>query len=209
MVKYKSNCTVCQKSKLDVKLRNRIRYAAFKREPGDETLSDIGAEYGLSVPSMYNHAKKHITDMAESYQHAKETKVAKQTQTFRVQAQKELETAIDGSVLDTIEARPQEIIALDDYIAMGKKLIDNGTMKVSAQSFLAAVKIKNDWSAKQASTKLDFFKAVYALSSGNKKKVEPNGQANPSDTGEDATVDNRGADQAADIYRELAGNQTP
>lgn len=203
---YKSNCSVCKVAKGNAKFRARVRHAAFKREEGDETLQDICKEFSLNLAPMYNHAKKHIRDVTEQFEQARATKLAKKTIELQVQAQKEAELALEGDVMNTIEARPAEIIALDAYIAQAKSMIDSGNLKVTVAGFLGATKIRTDWANKQASQKMDFMKAMYQLASGNKKEINSgtNGTTNPTPT--TPAVDDSGENGPNTLYREAAGN---
>lgn len=199
-VKYKRNCNSCQLSKADARVRKRIRHAAFKREDGDETLADIAVEVGIPTSAMYNHARKHISDVASNFAATTEIKVAKKKEEFKGKVQKEMELALEGTVLDSIEARPAEIVALDDYIAQAKALIDKGQLKITATNFLAATKIRTDYRNKQDNTKLDYMKTIYALASGGK-----HGQYS---TGATTAVDNRGTEQPRSLYQSAAGSET-
>lgn len=204
--KYKKNCKACQRSRTDEKLRKRIRYAAYKREQGDETLADIAIESGLTTAALYNHVKKHMIDIQDSYSAAKQTKVAKQREVFKATVAKELELSVDTNVLDSIEARPEAIVALDDYISQAKLLIDKGELKINATSFLQATKIRTDWAAKQQSNKTDMMKAIYAMSSGDKKSIAKKEIIDAgTNTQEDAGSINKREEQPATVYGAITG----
>lgn len=211
-VKYKSNCKACQLSKRDAKARARIRYAAFRREEGDETLAQIALEYGISQGPMYNHAKKHITDAESNTARTKQVIVARKTAEFKAKAQKELELKVDSDDFEELEGRPAEIIALDDYIAQGAAEIKEGKLKLTANSFLAAVKIKTDWASKQQNNKIELLKTISAFRSGSKKQIESikEGEIVDGATTRGLTEgDNRGEDEAGSIYREAFGYAAP
>lgn len=207
-MRYKVNCKSCQMSKTDPKLRKRIRYAAYKREHGDETLADIALERGLSVPQIYNHVKKHMSDAQESYNAAKDTKIAKQREVFKANVAKELELSVDVDVLDSIEGRPESVVALDDYISQAKLLIDKGLLKINATSFLQAVKIRTDWSSKQQTNKTEFMKAIYAMSSGDKKEMHGT-KSTGINTEEDAGSSHTGEEEPKTVYGAITGADTP
>lgn len=205
--RYKPNCATCTMSKKNVPLRRRIRYAAYKRETGDETLQDIANEIGVGQASIYNHVKKHMEDISDKYIDRSRVQAAKKVAEVRAKVQEEMELTLESDAYDQIEGRPLEIVALDDYIAQGKAMIDNKEIKINATSFLTAVKIKNDWAKGQASTKLDFLKAVYAYASNDKKEQ---GKYEPSDdTGQDAGGDEAGEKQPDSVYRAVVGSDTP
>jgi hypothetical protein len=177
-------------SKLDAGLRKRIRYAAFNRQPGDETLGNIAEEYGISTHSMYNHAKKHISPV-ETETH-KEVKVAKKTIEIQAQVQKDLELQLSRETVDEIDARPIEIVGVDELIAQGIQKIKEGKMQLTTTTFLGAVKLKTDWSAKQQTNKIELMRTITNFRSGKNKQIiegeidEPtDGPTGCIDTGED------------------------
>lgn len=188
-------------SKKDVRLRRRIRYAAYKRETGDETLQDISNEIGVSQASIYNHVKKHMEDISDRYEGRRAIYTAKKQAEVSVRVIEEAETVIKQDQIEGIEMRPVEIIGLDDYIALGIADIKNGNMKMTAQTWLAAVKIKTDWSKNRENNKLDFLKAIYAYSSGDKKEKDNVKRS----AAEDAESNRAGEEQPNDIYRAATG----
>lgn len=198
--RFKSNCVTCRMAKSDVGLRRRIRYAAYKREQGDETLGDIAGEIGVGTQSIYNHAKRHMEDISDRYIDRSRVQAAKKVAEVRAKVQKEAELVISTATMDAIEVRPLEIVALDDYIAQAKAMIDNKELKITATTFLQATKIKSDWQVKQQTNKTEFMKAIYAMASGDKGKKDA-----ATDTREDAGSDREGQNKPADIYGTIAG----
>lgn len=195
--KYKVNCSICQKAKNDPKMRNRIRRAAFDREEGDETLRDIAFWYNLSPSAMYNHAKKHIKPVDTESRSM--VIAAKKVATIQANVQKEAELQLDRQTVDEIDARPVEIMGLDEYIAQGIDTIQKGELKITPSSFLAAVKIKTDWSSKQQTNKIELMRTIAAFASGAKKGK--NG-----DTTETTESDRGGQDEAGNIYQRAFGH---
>jgi hypothetical protein len=203
--RYKSNCYTCQLSKKDLSVRKRIRYAAYKREAGDETLQDISIEIGVSSPSIYNHVKRHMEDVSERYQARREVQTAKKVAAVKIQVQEEAELVLEADTVDAIEARPLEIAALDDYIAQAKALIDRKELKITASTFLAATKIRSDWSNKQQSNKTDFMKTIYALASGAKKDKDNGQPKRAAITGTIAGDDHQGEEGSNPLYKSASG----
>lgn len=189
----------------DARLRKRIRYAAYKREQGDETLGDIAGEIGVGVQSIYNHVKKHMEDVSERYEARRAVYTAKKQAEVSVRVLEEAQTVISKNQYDSVEARPAEVIGLDDYIALGIADVKNGNMKMTAQSWLAAIKIKTDWSNKQQTNKTELIKAIYSMSSGDKKKGMSDGTSSQKDAGRD----NQGQEQPQTVYGTITGSDTP
>jgi len=182
-----------------------LRHSAFAREEGDETLADLANEFGMSLGSIYGHAKKHMKDRSEQSAESRQAKLAKKTIIIQAEAHKELEIQLDKQTVDDIEARPNEIIGLDEYIAQGIADVKAGNMKMTPSSFLAAVKIKTEWSSKQTSNKIELMRTMYAFSSGNKKKEEKNDRT----TREITASSDGGEDESTRIYRAAFGDATP
>jgi predicted DNA-binding protein YlxM (UPF0122 family) len=172
-IKYKANCKACILSKHSEKHRRRIRQAAFHRQDGDETLAEIATECNISIPSMYNHVKRHMKEVDTTG--LKEIRVAKKVVNMQSTAQKEMELQLDRQTIDEIEARPAEIIGIDELIAQGIAEIRAGKMKLTATQFVAAVKVKSDWAGKQQSNKIELLRTISAFRSGAKKgKIDGN-----------------------------------
>ena len=203
-IKYKSNCKGCQLSKHNPKARDRIRKAAFRREDGDETIQQIAIEFGVTPAALYKHCRNHLKDTDVEMSSRKEIKIAKKTIEFKARVQKEHELLIDDNTSESIEGRPAEIVTLDDYIAQGAAMVKEGKVQITANSYLAAIKIKNEWQAKQQNNKVELLKTIAAFRSGHKKVVE--GEVINGIAKEITGSTNRGADETARIYRRIAGD---
>lgn len=202
MTKYIHNCRTCQMSKGNVKFRNRVRKAAFNREEGDETLGDIALEVGISVHSIYRHAKKHLTTMDMTGKN--EIRVAKKIIDMKKNSDNELAAQLGADTVDEIDARPTEIASLDDYIALCAAEVRAGKMKITANSFLGAVKIKTDWASKQQNNKIELLRTISAFRSGAKKEGKIDGNTIELTEGVD-----RGEDEPSIIFRSAFGYAAP
>lgn len=171
---YKPNCTACRATKNDAKVRKRIRYAFFERQEGDETLADIARELHVGIPSMYNHAKKHVPDMREADKRRNETLSAHKYARAKAIANKKLEVAFEKNDLNITENYEE---FLDDYITQGNDVLAKGQMKITEKGFLAAIKIKADIQGKKRGQDIEIMKAVYSFSSGKNKKVKQNDES--------------------------------
>lgn len=200
---YRVNCVVCKSCKALPSLKKRIRLAAFHRQDGDETLGDIANEFGFSTKSIYNHAKKHIRP--SETEGKKEIRVAKKVIDFQAQAQKELELQLDKQTIDEIEARPAEIIGMDELIAQGVEEIRKGNMKLTATQFIAAVKVKTDWAAKQQSNKVEILRTIASFRSGSKKQIIEGEEIDETSTGITESID-RGENESYNICRKAFGD---
>lgn len=205
MTLFKPNCKVCQLSRRDAPFRARLYHATFKREEGDETLNAIIEEYmgRLSAPSVYNHTKRHMVVRSIRTDLNKQVRVIKKTAEIKATALKELEVSIDPDMVSDIEARPEQIIALDEYIAQGAAVIKEGALKITAQSFLAAVKIKNEWQMKQTGNKIELIKTIQAFRSGGKKQTKESDDRTASETTEGLDP---GEEQTRDLYYAITRN---
>lgn len=198
---YKKNCTVCMAGKALPSLRKRIYTAAFHRRDGDETLGNIADEFGFSTKSVYTHAKKHIRE--KQTEGNKEIRVGKKLIDIQANVQKELELQLDRQTVDEIEARPIEMVGLDELIAQGMAEIKKGGMKLTATQFIAAVKVKSDWAGRQQSNKVEILRTIASFRSGAKKVIE--GETN--DTEEPTTSTYRGEDESYNICRAAFGDE--
>lgn len=198
---YRVNCVVCKSCKALPSLKKRIRLATYHRQDGDETLGDIAREFGFSTASIYNHSKKHIRDVQTDGN--KEIRVAKKVIDLQANVQKELELQLDKQTVDEIDARPMEIVGLDELIAQGIAEIRKGGMKLTATQFIAAAKVKSDWAGKQQTNKVEILRTIASFRSGSKKLIE--GETN--DTKELTEGTYRGEDESHRICRAAFGDE--
>lgn len=198
---FKSNCATCRALKVNAKLRTRVRFAAFKREEGDETLADIAREIKIAVPGIYNHAKKHMIDYSPMVERREQVIIAKKQAVFQAQANKKLEVAFDQKDLEITENYED---GLDEYIRQGGDALNKGNMKITEKGFLAAIKIKSDIQSKKRGQDIEIMKAVYSFSSGKNKKI--NEELASEITPSDAEGSDTGADESDSIYRAVTRN---
>jgi hypothetical protein len=202
---YKKNCATCNLVRGNTKLRIRIRDATFNRTAGDETLQDIGREIGVNNKSIYNHSKKHITNRADTSEQVREAKLAKAKIAFAASVQRENELALKAQTMDEVDARPAEIVGLDEYIAQGILDVRKGNMKMTPASFLGAIKVKTEWAAKQQNNKLELMRTMMAFASGNKNKKDKDDDI----TIEVTTSTPTGEDESSRLFRATFGDAAP
>ena len=207
---YKVNCATCNLVRGNTKLRIRIRDATFNRTAGDETLQDIGQEIGVNNKSIYNHSKKHITNRADTSEQVREAKLAKAKIGFAASVQKEHELALSAQTMDEVEARPAEIVGVDEYIAQGIANVRAGNMKMTPQNWLGAIKIKTEWSAKQQNNKLELMRTMMAFASGNQSGNKKKDNKTNDDTTIEVTASiEPGEDEPSRIFRATFGDAAP
>jgi hypothetical protein len=206
MPKYRLNCSVCKIAKTNQGLRKRLQHAKFHREDGDEALPDIAREFGFSLPAIYNHCNKHIRDITPGIQQRMINIAEKKKIELQGRIQKELELSLDAKTVEEIESRPAEIVILDDYIAQGAEEIRKGELRITPNSFLAAVKIKTDWASKQQNNKVELLRTIAAFRSGSKTTKE---EIIDGTTTEITTSDIPGEAEARDIYFRAFGYAPP
>lgn len=167
-LKYKINCSVCQRSKGNPKLRARIYAAYYKQDEGDERLAHIAREQGMNLQPLYNHCKKHISPNPEITPIRVEGHIEK----LKAQIAKETELAIDHDA-----ALPKEDYerALTDVIAEGMAELRKGGKTVTVSQLIAAAKIKGDFQAKKRGQDVEIIKTMYKFSSGDKVKTDEQG----------------------------------
>jgi hypothetical protein len=168
-IKYKVHCKTCQMSKANPKLRERLYKAAFRREDGDETLADIANDTGLSMPRVYNHAKKHMSEKKPTGAVITTRRIEEVKQAVA----KELEVSLDH---DSIVPRQDFEMALDTVIAAGLAELNAGTTKTTISQLLTASKIKSDYFGKKRGQDVELVKTMYRSMNGLKGATEEPGQ---------------------------------
>lgn len=210
MSRYKPNCAACQLTRGKTKLRGRVSKAAFRREPGDETLQDIAKELHISSAGMYNHAKKHLS-IRDDTPDVREVRVAKKVNDIKVAAQKKVELAIDH---DDVLPEEESIAALKDYIRQGHAMIKEGKLNITPQSFLTAVRIDVDYKSKQKDRQVDIIKTMYRFASGQTKEANANSDsAQGTDSGQPIAIEPTGSTDTGPngpgtVHNEDAGDAT-
>lgn len=202
---YKRNCRGCQVSRGNQALRNRIYNAQFKREQGDETLADIAKEVGISQPALYNHAKVHLATRDRD-DTRKALILAKKTVDLKAAVAKKLEVSVDH---EEVLAEGEAATALNEYVAQGHVMVKEGKIKITAQSFLQAVRISLDYESKKKDREVDIIKTMYRFSSGAKKgtdeRKDTGGEGRTPAAGVAANTDRR-PDGPGGLHNEDAGN---
>jgi hypothetical protein len=168
-IKYKRNCVTCQKCKGNGKLRSRIYNAYFKRgEWADESIPQICKEIGVGEASMYNHLKKHVTELKRN----QPVIVERHIEQMKATIAKETELALDHDA-----AVPQEDYerAVSGVIAEGMAQMKTAGKTITISQLLTAAKIKADYMSKKRGQNVEIIKTMYKMSSGNTKADEPTG----------------------------------
>lgn len=197
MIRYKPNCKACQLSKKDPRLRQRIYQAAYRREDGDETLYQIADREGFNRAALYNHVKKHTTEVQKSLEVQTAKKVA------------EVKANVDNKLVDHFEGKepitPQlHNDVLDEVMAIGLADVKAGRLKVTVSHALAAARQKAENLSKQKNLQLDIMKTMFAFASGEKKKIEKGKDEQPTEL--PAGDPNQGADGPDSLYHQIIGN---
>ena len=211
--RYKPNCNTCKKTKLDAKLRQRIQNAAYKRDIGDESLAEIAKEIGVTIPTIYNHVKKHITDDDIVLEKRLQSKRSLQAEKIKAKVQKDLELKLDVATVEEIDSDPLQILGLKEYIAQGNDMIKKGGLKITAQSYLVAVRTLNEFEAKKTNNKLEFLRTIAAFRGGKKELIDPTKVGEETESGDRPTGEitestHRGPGRPRRIRGEVVGDAT-
>lgn len=161
-MRYKPNCKTCQLSKgpQNVKIRQRILKAKFRREPGDETMSQIAAELGINWATFSNHCAKHISERSVD---SVTVNTAKKIQKVKVKQMKEMEIAFDHT--DVVGEMDFERAARE-IVALGIERLERGDITVTTTQLLQAIKIKSDYESKKRGQNTEIIKTMYRYASG-------------------------------------------
>lgn len=165
--KSKAKCKTCRASKGNPALRRRIYHAWFEREPGEETLTEIGQEIGASHQAIYRHAHNHLRKRLPkaSLQDRRE----QQAQIVKAEAMKELELSLDHEEL--IPKADYER-AIDDVLAEGIAQLKGQEKNITINQLIAAAKIKGDWAVKKRGQNTELIKMMYRSASGGSKSTQ-------------------------------------
>lgn len=152
--RYKPNCSVCQLTRSDKTLQLRVYNAIYKRDDEDESLNDIREEYHITPTSMYNHAKKHVTEAPKHHIVINEKKIAQ----VKARAAKDLELSFEH---DGVVPKQDYETAVDEVIAKGMEDMKSSGKHVSVNQLLAATKIKADYMSKRRGQDVEVIKTMY------------------------------------------------
>lgn len=193
-VKYKVNCTICQECRGNKKLRARIDAAFFRRDDGDENISDIALAIGKTRSAMYNHCKKHL----RAPRPLTPVRVEGHIERLKAKIAKETELALEH---DKVVPRQDFEIAIDSVIAEGLDQMKKNEKNISVSQLLAASKIKADYSAKKRGQNTELIKTMYRYAGGQDKEKENKDGTTPGPTESTDT----GPNGPSDLHNQALG----
>lgn len=152
---YWPNCMVCQYMKKNKDFRYRIMTSTYFHPEGQESAAEVVHAFGdpFKLSTFYAHLQRH---------QAKDLIKAQQRFDIKHKTDKPdaklIIGAVEGTVENTGEAHEQ---GLDEFIRDGRALLASGELKVTATTFLQAIKIKSDNEKSTKDRRLEAMKAIF------------------------------------------------
>lgn len=139
----------------------------FDKIRGIESIGMILSDFpqGPSQGAVSQHIKNNHMMMNEKLQKQRAEAVLAQKKEPEVEAI--VKQALTGEVIST---DPFYIRSLDTYISQGEELVKKNQLKINANSFLAAVKLRADYDKGKKDRSADLIKTLAGLASPNKKQ---------------------------------------
>lgn len=190
LAKTSKKCKTCLYGRNNPKFRDRVYKAWFERQPGEETLEQIGKEFGISNQAIYRHAHNHMKKRMPKLTDAE--RYRQNAQIVKAEAMRDLEVSFDHSQVVPVEAYEQ---AVDDVITEGIAQLRVKKKDVTINQLLAAAKIKGDWALKKRGQNTELIKTMFRSANGLTK--------------EPGNVAGAGSDWPGNICRETSGDESP
>lgn len=171
-LRYSKRCKVCIFMKKHRDFRVRVYESTRFNPEGAETLTDVCNAYpeGPSVPAVYDHIKKNHLDIDPEHHQAmyEQRLIAKQQE--RAQELLERPEGFKPGITVELEDKEPYIKALDDYIEYGAQQVRMRKLKITPNSFIAAINAKAAINKGNKDRTADFVKALAAMAApkGNK-----------------------------------------
>lgn len=169
---YWPNCQVCQYMKKNKQFRYDVMQSTYFNPHGQESLMEVNRRYGglFTSSTLYAHMKRHQhKDILAAEKRADEMEKAAKGIKPILPA---VVQAVEGQVVSTQDHER----GLDKFIREGEEMLDRREMKLSATTYLQAIKIKADIEKSTKDRRLDAVKSMFKGISGNEKPGLTEGQ---------------------------------
>lgn len=154
---YSMNCSICMFMQKNPDFRRRVMASRYFRPEGTESLAAVVHDYGdpVKLPLVYMHMQRH--QPADLLRAKRRFTEARREIEAPLPAEAEVLKSVDSSVL----TQGDHERGLDDFIQQGRDLLVQQKMKISATTFLAAVKIRAEIDKSTKDRRLDMIKAFF------------------------------------------------
>lgn len=150
------NCTICQYLKHNPEIKKRVLATSYFSPAGTESLLVVFREAGVEFPasSIYSHAQRHEQNAL--------------ARARRQYLKSEASTAI---VLPAVTKHSDSDYqgSLNEFIAAGRIKLANNDLRITASTYLTAIRIKADTNNADAERKIEMLKTIFAGASPHSK----------------------------------------
>ncbi len=155
---YSKNCSVCMYMQKNPEFRQRVMISRYFNPDGTEALAEVVHAFGdpVKLPSVYMHMQRH--QPADLLRAKRRFTEARREIEAPLPEEAEVLKTVDSSVL----AQGDHERGLDDFIQQGRDLLVKKDMKISATTFLAAIKIRSEIDKSTKDRRLDMIKSFFA-----------------------------------------------
>lgn len=163
---YRKNCLVCQFMKKNPVFRAEIMSSSYFDPEAKESAAEVVHRWDdpMKMPTLYQHFKRHqADDLVRTPVRYKNGKMV---------VDKRFKDTVEVLAVDPSEAKNHEV-ALGEFIQRGRDMLAAGTLRVSASTFVQAIRTQAEIDAKNKDRKVDLLKTIFTGASGHKNDEDP------------------------------------
>ena len=199
MIKYKSNCSVCQLIKKDKRGRqiaNRIYECRYYNPTGKESVKALSESLKVNRSSLSNHIKKHqFISQSDLDQHR-------------------MKTMLKKSEAQVVEKIVKHTDVRQEIMQQGMDDLKEGKIKLNANNMLTAARDQSNFEQKQADQQMKIAEMIWFYASGEAKTPGLEGAINgiPENNGspQELIGDNpEGTGRPSTVYPGIIGDEPP
>jgi hypothetical protein len=166
---YSPTCQVCQYMRRNKDYTVAILLSSYFNPKGQESLPEVNKRFGLpfTLITLYKHAQRHMKTNTARWMklNGLEDKKNWQQALEKTKFIKEEELEALQNTIEYVEdaksiLQPHEY-SLDKFIKKGSDMVESGEMKITATTYIQAIKAKSDIEKSNKDRKMDALKTLF------------------------------------------------
>jgi len=149
---FQKYCSICKYMKKNKNFTERVFSSKYFDKTSDESLAQVIRDFNapLNIQTVYNCIKRHHLQQT--------TALAKFENTIKL--------------INPTAGETEHELGLDEFIHLGREKVSTGEIKINAQTYLGAIKIKAEIEKGNKDTKLELLKQMFQGASPDDTRTE-------------------------------------
>lgn len=159
---YSPHCLVCQYMKQHKAFSEAVILSTYFNPQGAESLAEVVKRFNdpFAMVNVYQHCTRHMKGKIHRWRRL--FKLEEKSVAMRKKDRAKEIIADTMTVVEAPVATGQNYeIGLDEFIEAGRKKLSEGTLPITATTFVQALKAKGELEAKSKDRRLDAMKAMF------------------------------------------------